>query len=636
MKSSLNLLKAVPIKGGSTPDKTRFETVNAQFVKSGFVFAPEVLAEYKGEELKKLVAEVNSLYGKDGADLNKSFHKSFAKVRDASMEQLWFEQALHYLTTYGFEEMGFFSHDTVFIPHEELDIPLITESFKLTVIRGLTENELKAELLTFLSSGIALKEVTIKDVLEVATIVGVTEAESQEVKNKEVRIALYDYFGFVPSNNLEFLRYMVYKITGMTQIIKNKATIETIKANFNLSHEGMLVKYIDNHGEEELAKLFYRYKPVFLAFRKTKKAKKVVNAIRRSAVKNHVPMKSDFLNDLTGRVKTGKAVDLKELDAALSNVNTFRKARLAYALKYRTEDHKGILYRVRNGKSFATKFDGGDKDVAGVLYNKVLSAITEDIRPNVEGKTFVIPENLVYALPTTEKQFIGNIPSGSYVEAGEDMVFGVSWSNVERHRIDLDLSISNLNGKIGWDGAYRGDDTQFSGDITDAPNGAVEVFRIGNEAEGLWMVNLNFYNHEEEVKVPFKLFVGSDSAAINKSYVVDPNKLKLLVDSEFDGDRQKALGVVYADENTRRFVFAETAFDKMRSSRHTDYSQYALDYIKSYYTDVIDLNQLIVKAGGTVVTEVPVHEPDTEPVECVDLSIEALNKTTIIDLLTKK
>ena len=630
MKSSLNLFKAVLIKGDTPVDKTRFETVNAQFVKSGFVFAPEVLAEYKGEDLKTLVKEVNNLFGKDGADLNKSFHKSFAKVRDASMEQLWYEQALHYLTTYGFEKMGVFSHDTVFIPAEELDIPLITEGFKLAVIRGLTPEQLKTELLEFLATGIALKDATIKDVLEVATVVGITEAESQEVKNKEVRIALYDYFGFVPSNNLEFLRYMVYKITGMTQIIKNKATIETIKDKFSISHEGMLVKYVNTYGEEELAKLFNRYKPVFLAFRKTKNAKKVVNSIRRSAKLNHVPMREDLLNSLTGKIKRGEAINVKELNTALANANTFRKARLAYALKYRTEDHDGIMYRVRNGKSYATKFENGNKDGAQYTYELVLGAIAEDMKANVEGKTFVIPENLVYALPTTEKQFVGNIPSGSYTEVGEDMVFGVSWKNVDRHRVDLDLSMANLNGKIGWDGAYRGNDTQFSGDITDAPNGAVEVFRIGNKAEGLWLVNLNFFNYEESCKVPFKIFTGADSQAINKNYVVDPNKLNLVVDSEFDGERQKALGIVYADEKIRRFIFAESTFDKMRSSRHTDYSQYALDYIKSYYTDVIDLNQLIAKAGGTVVTEVPTEG------EYVDLSIEALDKTTIIDLLTKK
>jgi hypothetical protein len=629
MKASLNLFKAVPIKGNTPVDKTRFETVNAQFVKSGFVFAPEVLAEYKGEDLKTLVNNVNSLYGKDGADLNKSFHKSFAKVRDASLEQLWFEQALHYLTTYGFENAGVFSHDTVFIPHEELDIPLITEGFKLTVIRGLTKEDLKTELLAFLATGIALKDATIKDVLELATVVGITELETQEVKNKEVRIALYDYFNYVPSNNLEFLRYVVYKVTGMTQIIKNDSTIETIKAKFNISHEGMLVKYVNTYGEAELAKLFNRYKPIFLAFRKTTNAKKVVNSIRRSAKLNHVPMREDYLNTLTGKVKRGEAVNVKELTTALDNANTFRKARLAYALKYRTEDHEGIMYRVRNGKSYATKFDNTHKDSAEYLYEQVLDAIAKDITPNVEGKTFVIPENLVYALPTTEKQFIGNIPSGSYTEVPEDMVFGVHWKNVPSHRVDLDLSMANLNGKIGWDGAYRGNDTQFSGDITDAPRGATEVFRIGNEAEGLWLVNLNFFNYAD-VKVPYKMFVGSDSEAINKNYTVDNNKLKLLVDSEFDGERQKALGIVYADEKTRRFIFAETTFDKMRSYRHTDYSQYALDYIKSYYTDVIDLNQLIAKAGGTVVSEAPTEG------EYVDLSIEALDKTTIIDLLTKK
>lgn len=631
MKSSLNLFKAVPVKAKSLISKEQFSKLNESFIKSGFVFSPQVLAEYSGAELDKLVKDVKALYGKDGAELNMAFHKSFAKVRDASIEQLWYEQALHYMTTYGFEDMGFFSHESVYIPAEKLDVPEIDDNFKLTVIRGLTKDELKVELLDFLSTGIALKESTIKDALDVATFVGISEREAQEVKNKEVRIALYDYFNYVPSNNLEFLRYMVYKITGMTQIIKNPATIETLKSKFTISHEGMLVKYVQTYGEEELAKLFYRYKPVFLSFRKTSNAKKIVNSIRRSAKTNHQPMREDLLSSLTKKIKLGEKMTTKEINTALDNVNTFRKARLAYALKYRTQDHEGILYRVRNGKSYASKFETTDKFGVGLIYDLVIEAIVKDISPNVSGITFVIPESVTYALPTTEKQFIGNIPSGSYCEANEDMVMGVWWSNVEDNRVDLDLSLSNISGKIGWDGSYRGDDTQFSGDMTDAPapDGATEVFRIGNKAQGLWLVNLNFFNFSNVI-VPYKIFVGSDSSAISGHYLVDPNKLKLIVDSEFNGDRQKALGIIYADENTRRFIFSETSFDKLRSSRHTDYSQYALDYIKSYYTDVIDLGQLINMAGGKVVTEIP------EEGDYVDLSIEALDKTTIIDLLTKK
>lgn len=636
MKSALNLFKAVPIKGNGSPDRTGFETVNAQFVKSGFIFAPEVLAEYKGEDLKALVKNVNDLYGKDGADLNKAFHKSFAKVRDASDMQLWVEQSMHYLTTYGFEEMGFFSHDTVFIPHEELDIPLIEGGFKLTVIRGLTDEQLKEELLKFLSSGIALKESTIKDALEIATVVEVSESEVEEIKNKEVRIALYDYFGYVPSNNLEFLRYMVYKITEMTQIVKSRATVETIKDKFNISHEGMLVKYVNAYGEEELAKLFYRYKPIFLSFRKTTKAKKVVNSIRRSAVKNHAPMREDVLNSLTSRIKRHEPIDQVELGKALDNANMFRKARLAYALKYRTEDHDGIMYRVRNGKSYAKKYEGTDKKGAKYNYDVVLDSIAKDMRTKVEGKTFVMPDNVVYALPTTEKQFVGNMPSGSYVEVGEDMVMGIHWENQGSHRIDLDLSMSNISGKIGWDGWHRGKGTQFSGDITDAPNGAVEVFRIGNEAEDLWLVNLNYYNFKHDVKVPFKIFAGSDNQAIGRNYLVDPNKLDLVYNSEFDGDKQKTLGVVYADENSRRFIFSESGFDNLNSSRHTEYSEYALEFIRSNYTDVIDLGQLIEKAGGRIISEMPTSFPeDVDQEDYIDLSIEAIDKTTIIDILTK-
>jgi hypothetical protein len=192
MKSTLNLFKSVIVDGANAPSITNFAELNQEFIKSGFIFAPEVLSEYKGDKLASLVKTVNGLYGKNGKDLNKSFHKSFAKVRDASIEQLWYEQALHYLTTYGFEEMGFFSHESVYIPAERLEVPEVTEGFRLTVIRGLTKNETKKELLALLSSGIALKESTIKDVLEVATTVEITEAEVQGIKNREVRTALYD------------------------------------------------------------------------------------------------------------------------------------------------------------------------------------------------------------------------------------------------------------------------------------------------------------------------------------------------------------------------------------------------------------------------------------------------------------
>jgi len=93
------------------------------------------------------------------------------------MEQLVMEQLIHYFTTYGFKDMGIYSEESVYIPSEKLDIPELKEDIKLTVIKGYTKEELKEKLMKMLSSGIALKEDTIKDVLDVATFVGVDSVE---------------------------------------------------------------------------------------------------------------------------------------------------------------------------------------------------------------------------------------------------------------------------------------------------------------------------------------------------------------------------------------------------------------------------------------------------------------------------
>ena len=72
----------------------------------------------------------------------------------------------------------------------------------------------------------------------------------------------------------------------------------------------------------------------------------------------------------------------------------------------------------------------------------------------MEGKTIYIPYHVNYAMPVTEKQFTGHFPTGTSITVPQDMIAGIHWTNTDRH-IDMDLSVMNKNGKIGWDSAYR-------------------------------------------------------------------------------------------------------------------------------------------------------------------------------------
>lgn len=628
MLSTLRLFKALPVDVLRPDYPEKNDELMKQTLAKGFVFAPEILFEYK--DTSHLIDLVNQTYGRSSEELNATFHKSFAKVRDASMQQLVFEQIMHYLTTYGAEKVGAYSSDSVYIPGKALDAPELKDGIRLVVIRGLTKENLKTELMKLLTSGIALHEQTLTDAIDVAGFVKLNVDDIEDIKNKEIKSALYDYFGVIPDQPVEFLRYIVYRATEKSLLIKNRALIDQIKARNNMDVTKYFDIYKEEFGLQRLAEIFYRYKPIFLAFRTNSMLRKKINIIRRLARANHKPMQADTLNLVTPILSKGHKVPDADLRFALEKANIFRKIRLAYALKFRTTDADSILYRVRNGKSYAKGFSFSNKDNAQLALDVVLESIIADVRKNVDGKTVYIPKGIRYALPATEKQFTGNLPTGTYVEIIEDMVMGIHWENTDHHRVDLDLSITAAGVKIGWDGAYR--DTSnaiyFSGDVTDAPkpNGASELFHVGGTSRGAWLVNLNYYNFVTEEPVPFKIIVAQESREnIGKSHTVDPNKIVALSNSVMDV-KQKVLGIISAGESSTRFYFAEAEFMKNISAKHTAASEQARKYLINYYTDSIVLNDVLEQAGALLVD----RAEDAE----IDLSPEAVDKNSIISLLS--
>lgn len=625
MQSTLRLFKALPVETKTAKTDEALLQKTAQY---GFIVTPEVIANYP--DSTRLIDMINQAYGRSSVELNQSFHKSWAKVRDASDEQLVLEQIVHYLTTYGFEELGIYSEDSVYIPAEQLNAPELKDGIRLVVIKGLTKEEIKDKLLDLLGSGIALHKNTVEDVLDVASFVEIAEDDIDRVKNKEVRAALYDYFNIVPGNPTEFLRYVVYRATNKTLLIKNRALVNEIKDRDNIDITRYFEVYEREFGLARLAEVFYRYKPLFLAMRTNTKLKRIINRIRRLAVANHKPMKRDLLNDVTAGLKRGYNIDAESFERELAQASTFRKIRLAYALKFRTTRADSIMYRVRNGKSYAKEFGFDHPELAQSALETVMASIVKDIASNVAGKKVFIPTGMKYGLPATEKQFTGNLPSGSYAEIPRDMVCGVHWTNQGNHRIDLDLSIMNAEvGKIGWDSSYRTADGSvlFSGDMTDAPkpHGASELFYIGKEVRGVFIMFVNYYNYMENVPVPFKILVAHQvPARPNQHYTVDPNNIVAQANSVMDV-KQKNLGIIVADNNSCRFYFAESNLGRGNSARGNAHTEQARKYLLNYYTDALLLNDVLIAAGAELV-ESPADAD-------IDLSPEAIDKDSIIALL---
>ena len=637
MKELLRLFKAVVVK--SKERKKASKELLRSTIERGFVFAPEVIANYSGEELEFLICDVEEEFTLTPQHMNASFHKSWDKIKNASMNQLVYEQLIHYFTTYGFEAAGIYDKNSVYIPNEKLNIPELKQDINIIVIHGYTKEEIQKKVMDMLGSGIALHEDTIRDIMALVKeqYVNITRDNIENIKNKEVKMSLYEAFNIVPEIPIEFLRYAIYKSTKSALLIKSKDVITKIKMNQEADIYKLFRIYMKTNSLEKLSEIFYRFKPLFLAFKSgNAKINSIINKIRKLAVKHHKPMPEDYLNTITGKIQNNIAIDVDKLGQELERVNIFRKIRLAYALKYRTVTTDSILYKIRNGKSFATEFNFKQKDEAKRIYGIVLKAIVKNMN-HVKGKKVYIPANFEYALPATEKQYTGYIPSGSSVTVDKDMVFGVHWFNLKNDgydsRVDIDISLINADGKIGWNGFYRTEDGDvlFSGDVTDAPepNGGTELFYIRRQAKNAYIMMANYFNMGTTTQeVPLDIFIAKERISnINHNYMVDPNNVIATVKTKIP-NKQIVLGLVVTSKYKNTFYFNQTGLGNSIASSNNKYTQQTNDYMFAYCEHAPTLNELLEKAGCILVTDKK---------ECeIDLSPEALEKDTIMNLISKR
>ena len=565
-----------------------------------------------------------NMYGKDGEKWNQTFHKSFATVRDTDYMTLVMQQLIHYFTTYGLESLGYMNNDLVYIPHESLEIPELNEDVPLVVIKELSAKELGEKLMTLLSSGIALSEETLQDINVLSDYI--PKDRFDEITNREFKIAMYDKYNVVPSNNLEFLRYLIFKTTKATLLINNDITFKAIKNCDKTVALNLLNNYVSKpNGYINLAKLGYRFKELFLAFKdssETKEAKninKIINKIIKLSKTYHTPLKGNIVDNLT-KIKTVEEVDAvtPSLIKALDNITTFREIRILNALEYRLTGNKNIVYKIRNGKAFVNVSNAVLNSETIRAFNKLVTIIknhlVDRIKKNVENKSIFIPAGVNYTAPTSEKQFINNIPEGSYIEVPRtnDLIVGVHWTNLSKTddyydngRVDLDMHATNRGEQYGWNSSYRNDtsDFYFSGDVTDAqlPNGATELFYIGrNCGTKSFLLTLNDYT-SKKCGIPFEFVIAkADKSNIEKNYVIDPNDILVKLDMNIPkGINQINLGLVVIGE-TLRFYLNDFTLGSSIVTRRSDVTMGAKDYLDNYSKIQVTLNELLQRAGANI------------------------------------
>jgi hypothetical protein len=618
MKEMIKLFKGVIVQLN--------EQNHSYTIKGKFLIDNRIISEYSEEEVSEFIRIINKEFFLSGSQLNSSFHKSWDKVKTADISQLVAEQIAHYLTTYGFEALGIYDSSFVYIPLEDLDIPDLKE-IPVFPLHGFTVNEVQKKIIKLLSSGIAMKQDTLTDIFGVIKKYDIT-IDIEKVKNKEAKIFFYEQ-GILPKNNVEFLRFMIYKTTGLTLLIKNEGMVTNIKTGKGSNIYQYFNAYIDKYGYIPLAEIFNRFKPLFLAFKVHVNMTSIINKISKLSKYHHKPMDRDYLNDLTARIENGEAIDLAVLREQLNRVPIFRVIRILNSLKQRMLDLEVAVYRIRNGKTF-TKEVNLVKDVTAYekVYSYVYNYICHYLYDMIGDKKIFIPDYINYALPTSEKSFVGNFPTGTSISVKDNAIIGVYWENLPDCRIDLDLKMMSLGVSFGWDANYRSTNGQilFSGDVTDAPEGATELFYINKNHVESYLMSLNDYTYRggSHGNVPFKFFIAEEEIRnMKKNYMVDPNKVVFQGPMEME-NVQKMLGVVNCNNDNTSFYFIDADAGNQISARNNKWTEQSRTFYITKLLNSVSLFDVLSDAGVEFVDSPEEADINLDPV--------ALQKDTIINL----
>lgn len=585
-------------------------TTQGYIISPSAVYAKSSIEEfYKNKEL-------------NGEQLNKTFHKSWDKIANITEQEFRMHQLMHYISTYGTDFEG-----ETYIPYEYLNVPKLEGGITFKTILALIPDELIEKCLVMLN-GIALKEETMKMVVDLLKILDFKNhpLSNTKISNKEASIVLVEELGVLPKEPQEVLRYVVYKYTGNTLLVKSKDVIDTIKDSTSYNP----LEIFEEYGLNKLAQIFNRFKQLFLAMKSSgsPELKSCINKISRLSKKLHVPMIVNPLNEVTSK-------KLSEKDSHwLENATIYAIFKAINACKRRVEsDSTNFTYKIRTGKSF-TKSTDIRKEICKFNLNVLLNFLKSKL--NLQGKKFLLDRNVQYALPTSEKMFVGNIPFYTKI-TGKNLAVGIYWENSWGAR-DLDLSSVDLSGsKIGWNADFRTDNNSlmFSGDITSAPSGAVEyLLASGGKSANPCLVTCNVYSGSSTSS--YNVIVGQTEFTPDRSkrgegqayqYMMDPNNL-IMSEKVQAVQNNMIIGMMRPiNESEMEYIVINYGAGSLRVSAGTELS---IQSLKAFIADIdtcMTFNQLLELCNGQVVYEVEKEEENVE-----DFRIKALSRDSFISL----
>ena len=493
-----------------------------------------------------------------------TFYRTFEDVTSKTRFELAIDQIRHYMSTYGTGHTG-----TPYIPNDNPDSIDFTDC---KVIESITLAELTHLIQDMLHSGIALKGETLDDIFELIDEFDI-ELDINDMKNREA-IMRYKILKYIRPESLEEMMQMInYVITGSSMIVKNQQTIANYKHGDFLTYTSKVTKLLSYFSEREVAGIFNRYKPLFLALKKYDgNFKSYINKISKLSKMYHkpavLPISTTFLTkDMLGDKQFSKTQEWFHNN--LHNFSLFQLSKWYTAVQKRMKGEFLDTFNIRNGKSYVelNTWDYSDAQKDNLCYwdHILRRTIAQKLYEKVDGKTIKLNTHFSLALPTSEKNFIGTLPLGTYVDIKpeDNLIVGISWKGEDGAQ-DLDLSFTDIDGRvISWCNAYRDETANivYSGDMTSANPEATEclLFRH-NMPNGIFKVN----NFSRVAGAKYTFFVAKHTKdAFGKNHMVDPNDIIFQTPLAFGTDMEMSMAIYI----NGRFIFTDRAVGRNHIAR---------------------------------------------------------------------
>lgn len=575
---------------------------------------------------------------------NSTFYKSWGDVTNKTRFELFLDQVIHYMTTYGTE----FNLGDGYLPNVYEGEPALN-TYK--VIKSCTYLELYNKCLDMLTSGIALKSNTVKVITDyMIQYLKLFPREVilwvDDIKNREALVILCDAFNVLPSDGAKMFAHIVYKATGLTMIVKNRETRRMIRNSIDKPEVISLFKNLNDKQLRALAAVFNRYKELFVAF-KSKGTKNAINKISRYSKTCHKPMKRGYWETILHK---NPDTVLATIEAEAEKATNFKLIQVMQSIRERFLLAVGMgdnMYIIRNGKVFVTNNSYTSTDVLYHKWNDIYDVCRAQLIKNLKAKACTVrfPENYELVCPTSEKNFIGNFPMGTTCNITKDTVVGIYWRN-EWGTHDFDLSYTDIDGnKIAWDSNYYsgGGSVIYSGDITNAPNGANELLYFKDDTIPDGIVNINRYNGEAGSK--YKLFFGNEvfkdfNGVDMRKYMIDPNRVILQSEVTQGESTQQFIGLVFDGKfyfyslscghskvaTALRKTVAKRTGKKMWENETADISSKELvEILKRKAISTVSLKEILLEAGFIEAIDL----------ETPQLDLTTIDRSTLIDLFSK-